>query len=105
MLVPMSGALKPVEDVGAAGVVDLVEGVSVGLLHRHGIAAERTAGGRLPKNTIKSLTHKPTHIPQMIWIKKQQNNNSKKNKKHCVSFNSAVHQSDGKQEEVTFKTT
>lgn len=84
-LVPVSGALKPVEDVGAAGVVDLVEGVSVGLLHRHGVAAERTADGRLLKNTIKSLTDKPKHIPQMIWIKKQQNNNRKKKKKPTVS--------------------
>lgn len=39
-LVPVSRALEPVEDVGAAGVVDLVEGVSVGLLHRHSVAAE-----------------------------------------------------------------
>lgn len=34
----MPGAFKPVEDVGAPGVVDLVEWVSVGLLHGHGIA-------------------------------------------------------------------
>lgn len=60
-LVPVSGALEPVEDVGAAGVVDLVEGVSVGLLHRHGVAAEETAGGGLLKNTIKRLTDKPAY--------------------------------------------
>lgn len=93
-LVPVSGALEPVEDVGAAGVVDLVEGVSVGLLHRHGVAAEETAGGGLLKNTIKRLTDKPAHVPQIIW-----------NTMHNVSFNSAVHQSDGKEAEVTFKTT
>lgn len=40
---PVPGAFEPVEDVGAAGVVDLVERVSVGLLHRHGVAAR---GGR-----------------------------------------------------------
>lgn len=39
MLVPVSGAFEPVEDVGAAGVVDLVERVSVRLLHRHRVAA------------------------------------------------------------------
>lgn len=65
-LVPVPGALKPVEDVGAAGVVDLVEGVSVGLLHRHGVAAEITAVGRLFQNTIESLTDKPANIPQTI---------------------------------------
>lgn len=32
---PVSGALEPVEDVGAAGVVDLIVGMSVRLLHRH----------------------------------------------------------------------
>lgn len=41
MFVPVSGAFEPVEDVGAAGVVDLVERMSVGLLHRHRVA-ERT---------------------------------------------------------------
>lgn len=93
-LVPVSGALKPVEDVGAAGVVDLVEGVSVGLLHRHGVATEETAVGGLLKNSIKHHTGKPTYIPQIIW-----------NTMHNVSFNSAVHQSDGTQEEVTLKAT
>lgn len=37
----MPGAFKPVEDVGAPGVVDLVEWVSVGLLHGHGVAKRR----------------------------------------------------------------
>lgn len=37
--IPVSGAFEPVEDVGAAGVVDLVKRVSVRLLHSHGIAA------------------------------------------------------------------
>lgn len=32
---PVSGALEPVEDVGAAGVVNLVVRMSVGLLHCH----------------------------------------------------------------------
>lgn len=45
----MSCALEPVEDVGAAGVVDLVEGMSVGLLHCHSVAAEITAGDGLLK--------------------------------------------------------
>lgn len=36
--VPVSGAFEPVEDVGAAGVVDLVKWMSVGLLHSHCIA-------------------------------------------------------------------
>lgn len=36
----MSGAFEPVEDVGAAGVVDLVKGVSVRLLDCHGVTAE-----------------------------------------------------------------
>lgn len=35
---PMSGAFEPVEDVGAAGVVDLIVGMSVRLLHRHRVA-------------------------------------------------------------------
>lgn len=34
----MPRAFEPVEDIGAPGVVDLVEWVSVGLLHGHGIA-------------------------------------------------------------------
>lgn len=38
----MPRAFKPVEDVGASGVVDLVEWVSVGLLHGHCIASKRT---------------------------------------------------------------
>lgn len=36
--VPVPGAFEPVEDVGAAGVVDLVERVSVGLLDGHSVA-------------------------------------------------------------------
>lgn len=32
---PVSGALEPVEDVGAAGVINLIERVGVRLLHRH----------------------------------------------------------------------
>lgn len=38
----MPGAFKPVENVGAPGVVDLVEWVSVRLLHGHCIAKKRT---------------------------------------------------------------
>lgn len=41
---PVSGALEPVEDVGAAGVVDLVERVGVRLLDGHGVAAETDGG-------------------------------------------------------------
>lgn len=37
----MSGAFKPVKDVSAPGVVDLVEWVSVGLLHGHRIAEKQ----------------------------------------------------------------
>lgn len=40
---PMPRAFKPVEDVGAPGVVDLVKWVSVGLLHSHGIANNKKA--------------------------------------------------------------
>lgn len=36
----MSGALEPVEDVSAAGVVHLVEGVRVRLLDGDGVAVE-----------------------------------------------------------------
>lgn len=36
--VPVPCAFKPVENVSASGVVDLVERVSVGLLDRHSIA-------------------------------------------------------------------
>lgn len=32
---PVSGAFKPVEDVGAPGVVDLVKRMSIGLLNSH----------------------------------------------------------------------
>ena len=39
----MPGAFKPVEDVGASGVVDLVKGVSVGLLDGHGVADKHTS--------------------------------------------------------------
>lgn len=35
---PVPGAFKPVEDVSAPGVVDLVKWVRVGLLDGHGIA-------------------------------------------------------------------
>lgn len=41
MFVPVSGAFEPVEDVGAAGVVDLVEWMSVGLLDSHCVATGR----------------------------------------------------------------
>lgn len=40
MFIPVSGAFEPVEDVGAAGVVDLVKRMSVRLLHGHCIARE-----------------------------------------------------------------
>lgn len=36
--VPVPGAFKPVEDVCASGVVDLVEWVSVGFLDSHSVA-------------------------------------------------------------------
>lgn len=36
--IPVSGAFEPVEDVGAARVVDLVKWMSVRLLHGHCIA-------------------------------------------------------------------
>jgi len=35
---PVSGAFKPIEDVGASGVVDLVKRMSVGLLNCHCVA-------------------------------------------------------------------
>lgn len=38
---PVSGAFEPVEDVGAAGVINLVERVSVRLLHGNSITAKR----------------------------------------------------------------
>ena len=45
---PVSGALKPVEDVAAAGVINLIKGVGVRLLHRHRVTArgreERESG-------------------------------------------------------------
>lgn len=47
----MSGALEPVEDVGAAGVVNLVKRVSVRLLNGDGVTA---------KNTVDYLENKPS---------------------------------------------
>ena len=38
----MPGAFKPVEDVGASGVVDLIKGMSVGLLDGHSVADKHT---------------------------------------------------------------
>lgn len=38
----MPGALEPVQDVGTACVVDLIKGVSVGLLDGHGVAVGQT---------------------------------------------------------------
>lgn len=35
---PVSGAFKPIQDVGAPGVVDLVKRMSVGLLNSHCVA-------------------------------------------------------------------
>lgn len=35
---PVSGAFKPIEDVGASGVVDLVKRMSIGLLNSHCVA-------------------------------------------------------------------
>lgn len=32
---PVSGALEPVEDVGAAGVINLIKRMSIRLLHSH----------------------------------------------------------------------
>lgn len=40
MFLPVFGAFEPVEDVGAAGVVNLVEGMGVGFLHGDRVAAE-----------------------------------------------------------------
>lgn len=37
-LLPVPGALEPVEDVCASCVVDLVKGVSIRFLHGHGVA-------------------------------------------------------------------
>lgn len=38
VFVPVSGAFEPVEDVGAAGVVDLIKWMSIRLLDSHCIA-------------------------------------------------------------------
>lgn len=51
----MPRAFKPVEDVGAPGVVDLVEWVSVGLLHGHGIA-NRQESTQVEVSTRQRLT-------------------------------------------------
>lgn len=51
---PVSGAFKPVEDVGAPGVVDLVKRMSIGLLNSHCVT-ERERPRRnfnMKKNTI-----------------------------------------------------
>lgn len=67
----MSGALEPVEDVGAAGVVHLVEGVSVRLLHGDGVAAETHTGQRWTRFQVKeggtateSQLHGKTAVPR-----------------------------------------
>lgn len=39
--IPVSRAFEPVEDVCAAGVIDLVEWVSVGFLHSHSVAERK----------------------------------------------------------------
>lgn len=44
----MSGAFEPVEDVGAAGVVDLVKRVSIRLLYSHSVAAGREDANKQP---------------------------------------------------------
>lgn len=62
----MSGAFEPVEDVGAAGVVNLVERVSVRLLDGHGVTAETdyrslmgpASGSRATTKILKSLQTK-----------------------------------------------
>lgn len=38
VFIPVSGAFKPVEDIGAAGVVHLVKRMGIRLLHSHCIA-------------------------------------------------------------------
>lgn len=52
---PVSGAFEPVEDVGAAGVVNLVKRVSVRLLNGDGITA---------KKIIDYFFLKTTRIPE-----------------------------------------
>lgn len=55
----MSSALEPVEDVSAAGVIDLVKGMSVRLLHGHGITerTERSVRRRICVCVSMSLFH------------------------------------------------
>lgn len=63
----MSGAFEPVEDVGAAGVVDLVKRVGVRLLNCHGVTVE--TGDR--SFTDKALTFTETQIVTGIVRKLQ----------------------------------
>ena len=51
----MPGTLEPVEDVSAPGVVDLVEGMSVGLLDSHGVA--ETGKGLFLSSVCHSFEH------------------------------------------------
>lgn len=44
---PVSGAFKPIEDVGAPGVVDLVKRMSVGLLNSHCVAESEKDQGEI----------------------------------------------------------
>jgi len=60
---PVPGALEPVEDVGAAGVVDLVEWMGVGLLHRHRIAAQSQRTSHHTEQTSRPLTF----VLQALW--------------------------------------
>lgn len=71
---PMPRAFKPVEDVGASGVVDLVKWVCIGLLHGHCIARNKTkAKGEkcqdiyLPTDEAKTCPHymKFVHLIQI----------------------------------------
>ena len=48
----MPGTLEPVEDVSAPGIVDLVKGMSVGLLDSHGVA--KTGKGAFLSSVTRS---------------------------------------------------
>lgn len=52
---PVPRAFKPVEDVCASGVVNLVEGVSVGLLDSHGVAKGQERANLCTSNLLHNI--------------------------------------------------
>lgn len=72
---PVPCALEPVEDVSTARIVDLVKGMSVGLLHSHGVAAGKDnhswkcADQSLTLRNAQQYTKGHSALNKHVWLR------------------------------------